>query len=51
MNASPNYAGTRLVREGHSLDDTAHHLGHASIKTTRVYAKWSDNGLRKSRGN
>jgi integrase/recombinase XerC len=46
-----HYAGTRLVREGHSLDDTAHHLGHASIETTRVYAKWSDDGLRKSLGN
>ncbi|BBN97239.1 site-specific recombinase XerC [Deinococcus grandis] len=51
FHALRHYAGTRLVREGHSLDDAAHHLGHSSIETTRVYAKWSDDGLRKSLGN
>ncbi|UQN09002.1 tyrosine-type recombinase/integrase [Deinococcus sp. QL22] len=35
-------AGTRLVRQTGSLKYAAHHLGHSSIETTRVYAKWSD---------
>jgi len=42
-----HYAGTRLVGEGASLDDVARHLGHATIETTRVYAKWNDAGLRR----
>jgi len=46
-----HYAGTRLVREGHSLDEAARHLGHASIETTRVYAKWSDHRLHDALGN
>lgn len=46
FHALRHYAGTRLVREGRSLDDAARHLGHASIETTRVYAKWADDGLR-----
>ncbi len=41
-----HYTGTRLVREGKSLDAAARHLGHASIKKTRVYAKWADDGLK-----
>lgn len=48
FDALRHYAGTRLVREGHSLDATARHLGHASIETTRIYAKWGDDGLRKA---
>ncbi|GGO36794.1 tyrosine-type recombinase/integrase [Deinococcus humi] len=43
-----HYAGTRLVREGHTLDATARHLGHASIETARIYAKWADDSLRET---
>ena len=39
-------AGTRLTREGASLDDVARHLGHSVLETARIYAKWSDEGLR-----
>ncbi|MDL2343621.1 site-specific integrase [Deinococcus sp. MIMF12] len=42
-----HYAGTRLLAEGATLDDVARHLGHATIETTRIYAKWSDAGLRR----
>ncbi|WP_026299011.1 tyrosine-type recombinase/integrase [Deinococcus aquatilis] len=40
-----HYAGTRLVRQTGSLEYAARHLGHSSIETTRVYAKWSDQAL------
>lgn len=42
-----HYAGTRLTREGASLDDVARHLGHSALETARIYAKWSDEGLRR----
>ncbi|WP_081845846.1 tyrosine-type recombinase/integrase [Deinococcus marmoris] len=42
-----HYAGTRLTREGASLDDVARHLGHSALETARIYAKWSDEGLRQ----
>ncbi len=45
-----HYCGTRLVREGGDLEMAARHLGHASIKTTRIYIKWSDEGLKKAVG-
>jgi integrase/recombinase XerC len=45
-----HYAGTRLTREGASLDDVARHLGHAVLETARIYAKWSDDSLRKRIG-
>lgn len=48
FHALRHYAGTRLVHEGHSLDAAARHLGHASIETTRIYAKWADDGLREA---
>lgn len=35
-------AGTRLYRETRSLDAVARHLGHASLDTARVYAKWGE---------
>ena len=41
-----HYAGTRLTREGASLDDVARHLGHSVLETARIYAKWSDESLR-----
>ncbi|MEF2279911.1 site-specific integrase [Deinococcus sp. YIM 134068] len=40
-----HYAGTRLVRQTGNLEYAARHLGHSSIETTRVYAKWSDRAL------
>ncbi|MDP9765543.1 integrase/recombinase XerC [Deinococcus enclensis] len=40
-----HYAGTRLVRQTVSLEHAARHLGHATLGTTRVYAKWSDQAL------
>jgi integrase len=45
-----HYAGTRLTREGASLDDVARHLGHSVLETARIYAKWSDDGLRRRVG-
>ncbi len=39
-------AGTRLVRDTGSLEEAARHLGHASIETTRVYAKWNNERLK-----
>lgn len=40
-----HYAGTKLAATL-GLENVARHLGHASIETTRVYAKWADNTLR-----
>ncbi len=40
-----HYAGTKLVRQTGNLEHAARHLGHSSIETTRVYAKWSDRAL------
>lgn len=45
-----HYAGTRLTREGASLDDVARYLGHSVLETARIYAKWSDEGLRRRIG-
>ncbi|WP_041231765.1 tyrosine-type recombinase/integrase [Deinococcus peraridilitoris] len=39
FHALRHHAGTRLVREGFSLDDAARHLGHSTLETTRIYAK------------
>jgi integrase len=50
LHALRHSAGTRLVREGATLEDAARHLGHASIATTRVYAKWSDEQLKQRVG-
>ena len=43
-------AGTRVVQETQSLEEAARHLGHASIETTRVYAKWSNTRLKATVG-
>jgi len=43
-------AGTRVVHETGSLEEAARHLGHASIETTRVYAKWSNTRLQATVG-
>lgn len=43
-----HYAGTKLVAQTGSLEHAARHLGHSSIETTRVYAKWSDRTLNEA---
>ncbi len=43
-----HYAGTRLVRETDNLEMASHLLGHSSVATTQIYAKWSDEGLKKT---
>jgi len=50
VHALRHYCGTRLVREGGDLEMAARHLGHASLETTRIYVKWSDEGLRRTIG-
>lgn len=50
MHSLRHSAGTRLYAETHDLDTTAHHLGHSSIETTRIYAKWSDKTLKTTMG-
>ncbi len=42
--------GTRLTREGATLDDVARHLGHSVLQTARTYTKWSDESLRRHDG-
>lgn len=42
-----HYAGTRLAASA-GLENAARHLGHASIETTRVYAKWGDASLKNA---
>ena len=39
-------AGTRIVADTGTLEDAARQLGHTSIDTTRVYAKWQDRRLK-----
>lgn len=39
-----HYAGTKIAGTL-GLEDAARHLGHSSIETTRVYAKWADTAL------
>lgn len=46
-----HYAGTRLTEEHDgNLEPAARHLGHATLETTRVYAKWNDQRLESSVG-
>ena len=50
VHALRHSCGTRIVRESGDLDRAARHLGHASIETTRVYAKWSSDVLERQLG-
>ena len=50
MHSLRHSAGTRLFAETHDLEETARHLGHARLDTTRIYAKWSDKRLRETLG-
>ncbi len=45
-----HYCGTRLMRDTGDLDTVARVLGHSSIETARVYAKWSDAGAKSASG-
>jgi len=42
VHALRHSAGTRVLRDGGSLEDAARHLGHSNLETARVYAKWAD---------
>jgi len=50
LHALRHTAGTRLVAQTGSLELAAGMLGHSSLDTTRVYAKWSDDSLRAALG-
>lgn len=44
FHAFRHYVGTKIAGTL-GLEDAARHLGHSSIETTRVYAKWADTSL------
>ncbi len=51
VHALRHYAGTRLTQEQDgNLEPAARHLGHATLETTRAYAKWNDQRLEGSVG-
>jgi len=41
-------AGTRLFAETLDLEETARHLGHGKLETTRIYTTWSDRRRRET---
>jgi integrase len=50
VHALRHYSGTKLYRISHDLEAVARHLGHSTLETTRIYAKWSDESLKNSVG-
>ena len=50
VHALRHYSGTKLYRAGSDLEAVARHLGHSTLETTRIYAKWSDENLKSSVG-
>jgi len=48
MHSLRHSAGTRLYAETGDLEETARHLGHTKLDTTRIYAKWDDRKLRET---
>ena len=50
VHALRHYSGTKLYRDRHDLEAVARHLGHRTLETTRIYAKWSDESLKNSVG-
>jgi site-specific recombinase XerD len=50
VHALRHYSGTRLYRASNDLEAVARHLGHSTLETTRIYAKWSDESLKHSVG-
>ncbi|WP_420593891.1 tyrosine-type recombinase/integrase [Deinococcus sp.] len=51
LHALRHSAGTRLVKSGRTLQDVARHLGHASVATAEIYAKWADESLQNELDN
>ena len=51
LHALRHSAGTRLVKSGRTLQDVARHLGHASVATAEIYAKWADESLKNELDN
>jgi integrase len=45
IHALRHTCGTRMARE-EGLEAAQHHLGHANLATTQVYAKWNQTHLR-----
>jgi integrase len=45
IHALRHTCGTRMARE-EGLEAAQHHLGHANLATTQVYAKWNQTNLR-----
>jgi integrase/recombinase XerC len=41
-------SGTRLYAQTKDLETVARHLGHANLETSRIYAKWSDEALKRA---
>ncbi len=41
-------SGTRLYSQTKDLETVARHLGHANLETSRIYAKWSDESLKRA---
>jgi integrase/recombinase XerC len=41
-------SGTRLYAQTHDLETVARHLGHANLESSRIYAKWSDEALKRA---
>ena len=50
VHALRHTAGTKLMTQTRDLDMVARFLGHSSVETARVYAKWSDESLRATVG-
>ena len=50
VHALRHYSGTKLYRVSSDLEAVARHLGHSTLETTRIYAKWSDESLKSSVG-
>lgn len=48
FHAFRHHAGTKLYRQTGRLEDAARHLGHSTIETTRIYAKWADDTVKKA---
>ena len=48
MHSLRHSAGTRLYAETGDLEETARHLVHTKLDTTRIYAKWNDRKLRET---
>lgn len=46
LHALRHHAGTEIMRKLGDLESVARHLGHSSLETARIYAKWSDSRLK-----